>query len=178
MAFIPMKSRTELIVEENAAFMEFDLTTDMGYGQWMGMFQEYGQFARLFNGYMVQNSVFDAQMSTSAVELHLFSRGMFVAPPKEQEQFYFEIQRDLSRVGRVYFRLPAAMKDADIEGYKPPLEELIAVDIWTETFDHFSQIIYSFFYEADILTETREYNIRRFSKEQLDKVIPSRSTRS
>ena len=175
MAFIPMKTRTEMIVDEDAAFMEFDLTTDMGYGQWMGMFQEFGLFSRLFNGYMIQNSVFDAQMSTSPVELHLFSRGMFIAPPKEQEQFYFEIQRDLATVGRVYFQLPDSMKNADIEGYKPQLEDMIAVDIWTMTFDKLSQIIFSFYYEADILTETREYKIRRFTKEQLDRFIPSGS---
>lgn len=173
MAFIPMKTRTELIVDEEAAFMEFDLTTDMGYGQWMGMFQEFGAMSRMFNGYMVQNSVFDAQMSSSAVELHLFSRGMFVAPPKEQAQFYFEIQRDLAMVGRVYFGLPELMKNADIEGYKPQLDDLIAIDIWTQTFDRLSQIIYSFYYEANILTETKEYRIRRFTKEQLDLYIPS-----
>ncbi len=52
--YTPMKTLTEQILAQEAAFMEFDLTTDMGYGQWQGMFMELGASSRRFNGYMIQ----------------------------------------------------------------------------------------------------------------------------
>ncbi|MCF8567880.1 hypothetical protein LLE49_24465 [Alicyclobacillus tolerans] len=166
MSAVPMKSRTEHIVDPSAGYTEFDLTDDFGYGQWLGMFQELGEPSRLFNAYMIQNSIMNVQISSSPVHLHLFHRGIYVAPPFEYEAYYVEIPRSTLLTGRVYYRIPEVLQNTSLEGHKPALDNLLALDIWSLQ-EGSKQIVYSFYYEANIQTEFRDYQIRPFSEDQI-----------
>lgn len=163
--YTPMKTLTEQILAQEAAFMEFDLTTDMGYGQWQGMFMELGASSRRFNGYMIQPQNGNAQVSLTAVELHLFSRGIYIAPPLEEEDYFYSLIRPQLRLGRAYFRTLG--QAVELMGYQPSVDELLALDIWAETDEAMIQTVYSFFFEASIGTEGGHHVIKRFTDEQL-----------
>ncbi|KPV45262.1 hypothetical protein [Alicyclobacillus ferrooxydans] len=166
MRFVPTKSRTEAIVDPRAGYMEFDLTSALGYQEFRGMFAELGVKAALFNGYMVQSGTEDTRISTTPVQFHLFEHSMYLAPPFEAKSYYFELPRTTARLSKVYFRIPLGFGSAALDGYKPPREDLYAVDIWTED-EHGTQAIYTLIYEAQIRTDGREYHIERFESEQL-----------
>lgn len=161
-----MKSKTEQFVGEDAYYMEFDLEQEAGYEEWQGLFFELGVKGALFNGYMMQTAGQEVRISTTPVQLHVYEHSMFLAPPFEREVFYLEIERSAVRQGRVYFRPPAGMDPASLEGHKPPRADLYAVDIWFagETGD---QRICTLIYEATIRTDRAEYRIRRFTTTQL-----------
>ncbi|QQE77221.1 hypothetical protein [Alicyclobacillus sp. SO9] len=189
MSFVPMESRTEAIVNKDAGFMEFDLGSDIGYQEWRGMFAELGVKATLFNGYILQQHNQDAQISTTPVQLHLFQHAMYLSPPFEGREYYFELVRENVRMAKAYFRIPPDVNEAALEGHKPSRDDLYALDIWvtggTGGGGEFSassllkgndldslgsgseQKIYTLIYEARIKTDRDEYDIRRFESEQL-----------
>lgn len=169
MSFEPIRSYTEDIVEKRAGYMEFDLTKDAGYGRWLGMFEELGRMGKLFNGYMIHTSQGAMHISRTPVELHLFNGGLYVAPPFEYEEYYIEIKRPNVRLGRVYYRIPPSMPNEDLKGHKPDLNDMLAIDIWSETDSGAGQSIYTLYFEAIIVTEADEYRFFRFTREQLSK---------
>lgn len=170
MSLVPMQSRTEVIVDSDSGFMEFDLREEWGFTEFRGMLAELGVKATLFNGYMVQPGGGEVNMSTSTIQLHAFSHAIYVAPPFDTQEYYFEIPKPLAIQAKVYFRIPPLMKTSNLDGYKPRLEEMSAIDLWVERIastGRSEQMIYTFFYEAKIKTEVAEYEITRFKPEQL-----------
>ncbi len=160
----PMKSLAEQIVAQDAGYMEFDLTSDMGYGQWLGMFMELGASSRRFNGYMIQPQNQEVQVSLTTVELHLFTRGIYVAPPLEEEDYFYSLLRPQLRLGRAYFHTPGKM--VELKGYQPSADELLALDVWVENDETMMQTVYSFFFEARIATDRGYRVIDRVTDEQ------------
>lgn len=166
--FFPMKSQTENILQPDAGFMEFDLDSDIGYQEWRGMFAEMGVKGCLFNAYMVQTDGATVRLSTTPVQLNLFSHAMYVAPPFEQREFYMELPRSLARLGKVYFKLPEGVDPRALEGFKPERRDMYAIDLWLTGEDGRTQTIYTFIYEATVKTEEAEYHVMRFESEQLN----------
>lgn len=169
MAFSPIWSHTEDIVDRRAGYMEYDLEKKAGYAQWQGLFDGLGPMGRLFNGYMVQPADGDLQISGSPVELHLFDQAIYIAPPFEYRDYYVEIRRAEARRGRIYFRAPAALGDIGQEKHKPLLEDLLAVDIWSESGDSPVQLIHTLYFEARVETGRTIFEFGRFTREQLSR---------
>jgi hypothetical protein len=159
--WLPMKSKTEQIVDTDACYLEFDLQQEVGYEEWQGLFFELGVKGSLFNGYMMQTAGREVRISTTPVQLRVYAHSLYLVPPFEREIFYVEIARACVRLGRVYFRLPAGMDPAKLDGHKPQREDLYAIDIWF-TRDAGDEIC-TLIYEASIMTDQTEYRIRRFS---------------
>lgn len=202
---IPIKSTTEGIVGSAAAWIEFDLTDDLGFQEWRGMLEEVGTEGRLFNGYILQTA--DIEISGTPVQLHVFSDSIYITPPFATEEYYMQLETEHLLVARTYFRIPPERENLTLEGYKPPLADMLAMDVWARVQESSAgkseavgpkpqweagaptgspqgslagmlrtanrdasrlsesrrQMIYTFFYEATIRTENREYHIRRFS---------------
>lgn len=156
-----MKSSTELIVGESAYWMEFDLTQDIGYQEWRGMFLEAGALSQLFNGYMVQISEDESMVSTNPVKLNLFSHAMYIAPPLEQIEYYMEIPRSAVSRGRLYFKLQTPRAAQHLEGYKPPLETWLALDLWTRMGGVDTETVVTLFYEANFRSDKKDYHVER-----------------
>lgn len=160
MRFEPRSTSTEKIVDPNAAYMEFDLTTDMGYGEWLAFFMQRDVVARRFNGYLLQTDVNVGQISTTPIEIHLYTRGMFVSAPGETEEYYYELPRPSLRLARAYF-LPDSADQDHIQGYQPKLDELLGLDLWFQD-ESGEQMIYTFFYTAELQTENGIHRIERY----------------
>ncbi|PWI56989.1 hypothetical protein [Sulfoacidibacillus thermotolerans] len=161
MPFVPRLSSTEKIVNSEAAFIEFDLQTDRGYGEWLAFFMQREEDIKRFHGYMIQPEVNVAQVSTTSVEIHLFTRGIFVSPPGETEAYFYELPRSELKMARAYFLWEPSQSER-FEGYQPRSDELLALDIWVQETEQ-KQTIYTFFYEATLQTETGTYHITRYS---------------
>ena len=197
----PIRSRTESIVGGAAGWIEFDLTDELGFQEWQGMLEEAGIEGRLFNGYMLQAA--EVEISGTPVQLHVFPDSIYITPPFATEEYYIQMEIELLLVARTYFRIPPERENLALHGYKPPLADMLAMDVWvlskepgaaqsegagqeTGMAEPFAQgvlagmlreenrdakrrsaggrqRIYTFFYEATIRTENREYHIRRFS---------------
>ncbi|QRF24070.1 hypothetical protein FY534_10785 [Alicyclobacillus sp. TC] len=167
MNWIPMLSMTEGMVTPNTGFMEFNLQMPMGYREWRGMFTELGVESTLFNGYALQYKDGGKKISDTAVQLHFFEHGLYIAPPFVTEEYYFHIPIRELKIGKVYFDLPKEQNLLSLEGYKPKREQLQAIDIWScFSEDMEEQIIYSFFYEVHIQTDSRIYHFERFRLQQ------------
>ena len=164
MRSVPIKSKTEGIVGNAAAWIEFDLTDDLGFQEWRGMLEEVGAEGRLFNAYMVQT--LELEISGTPVQLHVFPETVYITPPFSSEEYYIQLDVEQVLLARTYFRIPPERENMSLDGYKPPLADMLAMDVWVRAGGSSAdnrQAIYTFFYEATVRTETREYHIRRFS---------------
>ncbi len=197
-----IRSRTESIVGGAAGWIEFDLTDELGFQEWQGMLEETGIEGRLFNGYMLQSV--EVEISGTPVQLHVFPDSIYITPPFATEEYYIQMETEHLLVARTYFRIPPERENLALHGYKPPLTDMLAMDVWVRSkgpdavkeapereagagmpapsaqgvlagmlhaenrdaerrSEGGRQLIYTFFYEATIRTENREYHIRRFS---------------
>ncbi len=161
MPFVPRLSTTEKMVDPETAYMEFNLQTDMGYGEWLAYFMQREVAARRFNGYMMQTDVNVAKVSTTPVEIHLFTRGIFVSSPGETQEYFYELPRSSLFLARAYF-LAHNSANSNVHGYHPHTDELSALDLWVQQEDG-QQLIYTFFYEAHLKTAHGEYQIERYT---------------
>ena len=164
------------------------------------MLEETGIEGRLFNGYMLQSV--EVEISGTPVQLHVFPDSIYITPPFATEEYYIQMETEHLLVARTYFRIPPERENLALHGYKPPLTDMLAMDVWVRNkgpdavkeapereasmpapsaqgvlagmlhaenrdVERLSeggrQLIYTFFYEATIRTENREYHIRRLS---------------
>jgi len=157
-----LPSRTEAIVGNSACWIEFDLTQSIGYQELRGLFLENGPFALLCSGYMIQ-SIEDPLISQTPVQLHLFSHGIYLAAPGEEREFYVHAAVNELRLARLYFSAPTDRPANALDGYKPPLETFLALDLhWRSEQDHHPRIL-TLFYEADFQSDVRPYVFRRIT---------------
>lgn len=163
-----IQSRTEVIVDPTSGFMEFDLQEEWGYTEFRGMFAELGLAASLFNGYMIQRGGGEVNLSSSPVQIHAYPHSLYIAEPFETQHYYVEIPKKSALFAKVFFKIPPLLQNSDLDGYKPQLQEMTAIDLWVEKQNEngfLVQMIYTFFYEARIQTQNEIYEIKRYQTE-------------
>lgn len=160
-----LPSRTEAIVGNSACWIEFDLSQAIGYQELRGLFLENGPFSLLCGGYMIQSSE-NPMISQTPVQFHLFSHGIYLAAPGEEREFYVHAAVSELRLARLYFSAPSDRPADALDGYKPPLETFLALDLhWRSEQDDRPRIL-TLFYEADFQSDVRHYVFQRVTPSQ------------